>query len=92
MSLFDSLGQRAPNAQSNARALDNTRANARLLPQQAMQQLKSNPAAMLRQAGLNVPNGMNDPQQIINHLTQSGQLPQNRLTMAMQMAQRMGLR
>ena len=79
MSLFDSLGGTTQQPQ-------------RMTMQNAMQQLRANPSAMLKQAGLNVPDGMNNPQQIINHLMQSGQLPQNRLTMAMQMAQRMGLR
>lgn len=39
-----------------------------------LQQLRQNPAAMLRMRGLNVPQGMNDPQAILNHLTQSGQV------------------
>lgn len=39
-----------------------------------LQQLRQNPAAMLRMRGLNVPLGMNDPQAILNHLTQSGQV------------------
>lgn len=56
-----------------------------MTPQQAMQQLRANPAAMLKQAGMNIPAGMNDPRQIVNHLVQSGQLPQNRLTQIMQM-------
>lgn len=39
-----------------------------------LQQLRQNPAAMLRMRGLNVPQGMNDPQVILNHLMQSGQV------------------
>lgn len=54
-------------------------------PQQMLQQIKSNPAAVLRQRGLNVPAGMTNPQQIIQHLLSSGQVPQSRLTQAMQM-------
>ena len=54
--------------------------------QNALAQLKSNPAALLRSAGLNVPDGMNNPQQIINHLLQSGQINQNRLAQAQRMA------
>ena len=53
---------------------------------QSMQQLKNNPAAILQQRGLNVPQGMNDPQAIINYLTQSGQVPQSRIQAMMQMA------
>ena len=50
-----------------------------------MQQLRANPAAVLKQAGMNIPSGMNDPRQIVNHLLQSGQLPQNRFMQVMQM-------
>lgn len=56
--------------------------------QNVLAQLRSNPAAMLRQAGLNVPDGMNNPQQIIGHLLQSGQINQNKLAQAQQMAAR----
>ena len=72
MSLFDSLSNpRQSVRQSN--------------PMQTLQQLRSNPAAMLRQAGMNVPDGMNDPQQIVNHLLQSGQVNNTRLQQAQQM-------
>lgn len=76
MSIFDSLNGKRQ----------------QLTPQQAMQQLRSDPVATLKQAGLSVPAGMDNPQQIINHLIHSGQLPQNRLTTAVQMAHRMGMR
>ena len=76
MSLFDNLGGAQPQ---------------RMNPMQMVQQLKQNPAQMLNQAHLNVPqNMMGNPQQIVNHLVQSGQIPQDRLNAAMQMAQRMG--
>ena len=54
-------------------------------PQQMLQQIKSNPAAVLRQKGLNIPDGMTNPQQIIQHLISSGQVPQSRHMQAMQM-------
>lgn len=54
--------------------------------QNALSQLRSNPSAILRQAGLNIPDGLNDPQSIINHLLQSGQINQNKLAQAQQMA------
>ena len=54
--------------------------------QNALNQLRSNPAAILKQSGLNIPDGMNNPQQIINHLLQSGQINQGRLSQAQQMA------
>lgn len=71
MSIFDNIGSNAPNTPPNAK--------------DALQRIKADPAGVLRQRGLNVPNGMNNPQAIINHLVQSGQVPQNRLTMALQM-------
>lgn len=40
-----------------------------------LQQLKQNPAQMLRQAGLNVPdNMMGNPQAMVQHLIQTGQV------------------
>ena len=45
---------------------------------------------LLKQQGITVPQGMeNNPQAIIQHLMQSGRVPQNRLTMAQQIMQRM---
>lgn len=62
--------------------------------QAAQPQQQQNPrvAAMelLKQQGINIPQGMeNDPNAIINHLMQSGKVPQNRLNMAQQIMQRM---
>lgn len=54
-------------------------------PQQMLSQLKTNPASVLRQRGLNVPDGMNNPQQIVSHLMQTGQISNPRLQQAMQM-------
>lgn len=54
-------------------------------PMQMMAQLRSNPAAVLKQRGLNVPDGMSDPQQIVQHLISSGQVSNNALQAAMQM-------
>ena len=45
---------------------------------------------LLKQQGITVPQGMeNNPQAIIQHLMQSGRVPQNRLNMAQQIMQRM---
>jgi len=72
MSIFDSLG--AASQQMN--------------PMQMLQQLRANPAQVLKQAGYNVPaNILNNPQQIVQHLLQSGQITQGRLGQAQQMAQ-----
>lgn len=58
-------------------------------PAQMLQQLRQNPAATLQSAGLNIPAGLTDPQQIVQHLIQSGQMPQNKVTQALQMMQRL---
>lgn len=45
---------------------------------------------LLKQQGITVPQGMeNNPQGIIQHLMQSGRIPQGRLNMAQQLMQRM---
>lgn len=45
---------------------------------------------LLRQRGIQIPDGIaGNPQAIIQHLMQSGQIPQGRLNMAQQMMQRM---
>lgn len=45
---------------------------------------------LLKKQGINIPDGIaNNPQAIIQHLVQSGAVPQNRLQMAQQMMQRM---
>lgn len=57
-----------------------------------MQQQNPRDAAMnlLQQRGIRIPSGMeNNPQAIIQHLMQSGQIPQGRLNMAQQIMQRM---
>ena len=55
-------------------------------PMQMLSQLRSDPGGMLRQAGYTVPDGMNNPQDIVNHLLNSGQVNNSRLSMAQQMA------
>ena len=45
---------------------------------------------LLKQRGIQIPDGMaNNPSAIIQHLMQSGQIPQGRLNMAQQIMQRM---
>lgn len=55
-----------------------------------LQQLKSNPLQFLMQRKFNLPQGMsmNDPQAILNQLVQSGQISQQQINSAYQMAQR----
>lgn len=55
-------------------------------PMQMIQQLKSDPVVMLRQRGFDIPDGMNNPNQIIQHLMSSGQITQGRLNQVQQMA------
>lgn len=56
-------------------------------PMQILAQLKSNPLGMLKKAGYNVPSDVSNPQAIIQHLMNSGQITQQQLTKAQQMAQ-----
>lgn len=53
-------------------------------PFQMLNALRSDPSAILRARGLNVPDGMRNPQEIINHLLQSGQVPQSRYVQVLQ--------
>jgi RIO-like serine/threonine protein kinase len=46
--------------------------------------------SLLKQQGIQIPQGMeNNPNAIIQHLMQSGRIPQGRLNMAQQIMQRM---
>jgi hypothetical protein len=56
-------------------------------PMQMLQQIKSNPATFLRQAGVNIPANLNDPNAIIQHLLNSGQVSQQRYEQARRMAE-----
>ena len=59
-------------------------------PTQQSQNPKEQALNLLKQQGIAIPEGMeNNPQGIIQHLMQSGRVPQNRLTMAQQMMQKM---
>ena len=55
-----------------------------------LQQLKANPLQFIMQRRLNLPQGMslNDPQAILNQLVQSGQISQQQINSAYQMAQK----
>lgn len=59
-------------------------------PMMILQQLRSNPLGFLRQRGFNVPDNINDPNAIIQHLMNSGQISQNQYNQARQMAQQFG--
>lgn len=57
---------------------------------QMLMQLKSNPMGLLQQAGFNVPANLNSPQDIIQHLMNSGQVTQDQLNQAQQQARMFG--
>lgn len=63
-----------------------------LNPMTILAQLKQNPMAMLQKAGFNVPANLNNPQAIVQHLMNSGQITQDQVNRAQQMAQQYGLR
>ena len=54
-----------------------------------LQQFKSNPMQLLMQRRMNLPQNvpMNDPSAILNHLLQTGQISQQQINNAYQMAQ-----
>lgn len=63
-------------------------------PMQIMQmlnQFKSNPMAMLGNK-FNIPQGINNPQGMIQHLMNSGQITQDQYNQARAMAQQMGFK
>ncbi len=57
-------------------------------PMQMVQQLRSNPMQFIRQTGFNIPQNLSDPNAIIQHLMNSGQISQQRYEQARQMAMR----
>lgn len=54
-----------------------------------LNELKKDPSSVLKRAGYNIPSGMNDPRQIVQHLLQSGQVGNGRLAQIQQMARSM---
>ena len=61
--------------------------------QEQLRQLQANPKEFLQKAGVNVPEEMlGNPQAMVMHLMQTGQVNNPALQRAMQMARQMGLR
>ena len=56
-------------------------------PMQMLMQIKNNPMAFLQRAGMRVPSNITDPNAIIQHLLNSGQISQQSYDRARQMAQ-----
>lgn len=82
MSIFDRLGQAGQGQQVPGGKTQ----------QQAVAEIKADPAGVLGRHGLSVPAGMSDPMQMINHLIQTGQVGGPRLQMVQQLMGRMGRR
>ena len=56
---------------------------------QMLQQIRSNPMQFIQRAGFRVPQNMTDPNAIIQHLMQTGQVSQQRYNQAFQTAQQL---
>ena len=54
-------------------------------PLQMLMHIRQNPAAVLQQAGINIPSGMMDPQQILQYMLQNNQGMQQRYQQILQM-------
>ena len=51
---------------------------------------KEQALSLMKRQGVSIPEGMeNDPQALLQHVMQSGRVPQNRLSMAQQVMQRL---
>lgn len=55
---------------------------------QMVNQIKANPVQFLMQRKFNIPADLKDPNAIVNHLLQTGQVNQDAVNRAYQMAQR----
>lgn len=53
---------------------------------QMLPQLQQNPMQFLAQRGFQIPNGMNNPQQIVQQMLNSGKITQAQVDQARQMA------
>lgn len=56
-------------------------------PMQMMEQMKNNPVQFLMNRGLNIPQGMNNPQEIVQHLLNTGQVSQQQYENALSKVQ-----
>ena len=81
MSMFDRLNARPNTLPTQQQSVGS-----------ALNDIKRDPTGFMKQKGLNVPDGMTDPQQMVNYLLNSGQISNPRLQMARQMMARMGVR
>lgn len=56
-------------------------------PMQMMEQMKNNPVQFLMNRGLNIPQGMNNPQEMVQHLLNTGQVSQQQYENALSKVQ-----
>lgn len=56
-------------------------------PMTMVNQIKNNPAQFLSQRGVNIPQNMNNPNDILTHLMNTGKVSQGRYNQAVSMAQ-----
>ena len=56
-------------------------------PLNMVHEIKNNPAQFLATRGVNIPGGMNNPNDILNHLMSTGKVSQGRYNQAVNMAQ-----
>lgn len=60
--------------------------------QPSMQDIQRDPIGMGRKAGYQIPDGMNNPQAIFQHLVQTGQITNPMMQRLMPMMQKLGLK
>lgn len=56
-------------------------------PLTMVNQIRQNPVRFLAQRGVNIPQGMNDPNEILQHLMRTGRVSQDQYNKAAQAAQ-----
>ena len=74
MGLFDRLGGQQAQQQITPDMM-----------RQEIGSIKANPSGYLSRYGFNIPDGMNDPRQITQHLLRTGQVGGNKLQQVMRM-------
>jgi len=61
-------------------------------PMQMLNQIKQNPIQFLAQRGMDIPSNLNNPNDIIQHLMNSGKISQEQYNQAVKMAEQMGMK
>ena len=71
---------------ANSNPFFNALGNSGNNPLALLSQLKNNPLALLGRAGFQIPMNINSPQEILQYLMNSGQISQQQMNQAQQMA------